>query len=384
MSLSPREMLARLVAFPSVSTSSNLDIIAFCRDWLNSHGVESHLVMSPEGDKGNLYASIGPQVEGGVVLSGHTDVVPVEGQNWTTDPWTLTEKNGRLYGRGATDMKGFDALVLALVPEMVRAPLKRPIHIALSYDEEIACRGAPSMVEAMARSIPTPAAVIVGEPTRHAVVTGHKASVQLRTHVTGYAVHSSRIDQGVSAVMNAARLVTWHEDTMEENRRRADPQNPFEPPYTTLHCGMMAGGNAANVVSSSAWFFSDIRAIPTESPRDYLERYQAYIREVIEPRMKAIAPETGVAVELIAEVPGLRPETDGEAERLMRRITGDNGTHVVSYGTEAGIFQRAGWSTVVCGPGDIAQAHQPDEYIEISELEAGERLLRRIIGELCA
>ncbi|MBA1157139.1 acetylornithine deacetylase [Microvirga mediterraneensis] len=383
MPLSPREMLARLVAFPSVSTSSNLDIIHFCRDWLNSHGVESRLVMSPEGDKANLYATIGPQVEGGVVLSGHTDVVPVEGQNWSTDPWTLTEKNGRLYGRGATDMKGFDALVLALVPEMVRAPLKRPIHIALSYDEEIACRGAPSMVKVMAETIPAPSAVIVGEPTRHAVVTGHKASVQLRTQVTGYAVHSSRIDQGVSAVMNAARLIAWHEDVMEENRRNADPANPFEPPYTTLHCGMMAGGNAANVVSSSAWFFSDIRAIPTESPMDYLARYESYIRDVVEPRMKAIAPDTGVTVELIAEVPGLRPEADGAAERLMRRLTGDNGTHVVSYGTEAGLFQRVGWSTVVCGPGDIAQAHQPDEYIEVSEFQAGEAILRRLIGDLC-
>ena len=223
MSLSPREMLARLIAFPSVSTSSNLDIIGFCREWLQSQGVESRLVMSPEGDKANLYATIGPQVEGGIVLSGHTDVVPVEGQDWSTDPWTLTERNGRLYGRGTADMKGFDALVLALVPEMVRAPLKRPVHIALSYDEEIACRGAPSMVREMAGSVPTPSAVIVGEPTRHAVVTGHKASVQLRTQVTGHAVHSSRIDQGVSAVMNAARLIAWHDDVMEENRRRADP-----------------------------------------------------------------------------------------------------------------------------------------------------------------
>ncbi|WP_201837651.1 acetylornithine deacetylase [Microvirga zambiensis] len=384
MSLSPREMLARLIAFPSVSTSSNLDIIEFCRDWLNSQGVESRLVMSPEGDKANLYATIGPQVEGGIVLSGHTDVVPVEGQNWSTDPWTLTEKNGRLYGRGTADMKGFDALVLALVPEMVRAPLKRPVHIALSYDEEIACRGAPSMVREMAERIAAPSAVIVGEPTRHAVVTGHKASVQLRTQVTGHAVHSSRIDQGVSAVMNAARLIAWHDDVMEENRRRADPSNPFEPPYTTLHCGVVAGGSAANVVSSSAWFSTDIRAIPTESPLDYMERYKAYIREVVEPRMKAIAPETGVAVELIAEVPGLRPETDGAAERVMRRVTGDNGTHVVAYGTEAGLFQRVGWSTVVCGPGDIAQAHQPDEYLEISELEAGERVLRRMIQDLCA
>lgn len=384
MSLSSREMLARLIAFPSVSTSSNLDLIHFCRDWLHSHGVESTLVMNPEGDKANLYATIGPRVEGGIVLSGHTDVVPVEGQAWSSDPWTLTERNGRLYGRGAADMKGFDALVLALVPEMVQARLKRPIHIALSYDEEIACRGAPSMVQAMAETIPTPSAVIVGEPTRHAVVTGHKASVQLRTQVTGYAVHSSRIDQGVSAVMNAARLITWHEDVMAENRLRANPTDTFEPPYTTLHCGMIVGGSAANIVSSSAWFFSDIRAIPTESPIDYLERYKSYIRNVIEPRMKAVIPETGVAVELIAEVPGLRPESDGAAEGLMRRLTGDNGTHVVSYGTEAGIFQRVGWSTVVCGPGDIAQAHQPDEYIETSELAAGEGVLRRLVGELCA
>jgi acetylornithine deacetylase len=384
MSLSSREMLARLIAFPSISTSSNLDLIHFCRGWLRDHGVESTLVMSPGGDKANLFATIGPEVEGGIVLSGHTDVVPVEGQAWTSDPWTLTERDGRLYGRGTCDMKGFDALVLALVPDMVRAPLKRPVHIALSYDEELACRGAPSMVREMVEAVPTPSAVIVGEPTRHAVVTGHKASVQLRTEVTGFAVHSSRIDQGVSAVMNAARLIAWHEDVMAENQRRADPADPFDPPYTTLHCGMVAGGSAANIVSSSAWFYSDIRAIPSEDPADYLERYRAYIRDVVEPRMKAVVPATGVAVEPIAEVPGLRPENDGAAERLMRRLTGDNGTHVVSYGTEAGIFQRAGWSSVVCGPGDIAQAHQPDEYIEISELAAGERLLRRLVDELCA
>jgi acetylornithine deacetylase len=383
MDLSPREMLARLIAFPSVSTSSNLDLIHFCRDWLQSHGVESTLVMNPAGDKANLYATIGPRVEGGIVLSGHTDVVPVEGQAWSSDPWTLTERSGRLYGRGTTDMKGFDALVLSLVPEMVQASLKRPVHIALSYDEEIACQGAPSMVKEMARTIPTPMAVIVGEPTRHAVVTGHKASVQLRTSVTGHAVHSSRIDQGVSAVMNAARMIAWHEDVMEENKRRADPNNSFEPPYTTLHCGMVAGGSAANVVSSSAWFFSDIRAIPTENPYDYLARYEAYIREIVEPRMKAITPTTGISVEVIAGVPGLKPETDGVAEGLMRRLTGDNGVHVVSYGTEAGIFQNVGWSTVVCGPGDIGQAHQPDEYIEASQLAAGEGILRRLIDELC-
>lgn len=384
MPLSPREMLARLIAFPSVSTSSNLDLIHFCREWLKSHGVESNLVFSPERDKANLYATIGPSVEGGVVLSGHTDVVPVEGQAWTSDPWTLTERDGRLYGRGTTDMKGFDALALALVPDMIEAGLKRPIHIALSYDEELACRGAPSMVRAMVDRIPAPSAVIVGEPTRHAVVTGHKASVQLRTHLTGHAVHSSRIDQGVSAVMTGARLIVWLEDTMNRNRAGLDSSNPFEPPYTTLHCGVMEGGTAANIVASSAWFYTDIRAIPTEDPTEYLARYKAHIAEEVVPGMRMVAPETGVEVELVSHVPGLRPEQDGSAERLMRRLTGDNGNHVVSYGTEAGLFQQAGWSTVVCGPGDIAQAHQPDEYIEVSEFEAGERLLRRVIAELAS
>ena len=382
MKLSSREMLARLVAFPSVSTSSNLDIIHFCRDWLQSHGVQSNLIFNAEGSKANLYATIGPMIEGGIVLSGHTDVVPVEGQAWTSDPFTLTERAGRLYGRGTTDMKGFDALALALVPEMIKADLKRPIHIALSYDEELACSGAPSMVRAMAAGIPAPAAVIVGEPTRHAVVTGHKASAQLRTRLTGHAVHSSRIDQGVSAVMTGARLIVWLEDVMNRNRAEHDPDNPFEPPYTTLHCGVMEGGTAANIVASSAWFYTDIRAIPTEDPMEYVARYRAHVAEAVVPAMKAIAAEAGIDVELVSLVPGLKPEQDGSAERLMRKLTGDNGSHVVSYGTEAGLFQQAGWSTVVCGPGDIAQAHQPDEYIEVSEFEAGERLLRRVIAEL--
>jgi acetylornithine deacetylase len=281
-------------------------------------------------------------------------------------------------------MKGFDALVLALVPEMVGSPLKRPIHIALSYDEELGCSGAPSMVREMGERVPKPAAVIVGEPTRHTVVTGHKASIQLTTRVTGRAVHSSRIDQGVSAVMVAARLIAWHEDVMEENRRRADPDDPFEPPYTTLHCGMMQGGTAPNIVASSASFTSDIRTIPTESPFAYADRYRAFARDALEPRMRAMAPEAGIVIEQTSHIPGLRPETEGTAERLTRRLTGDNATHVVAYGTEAGLFQGLGWSTVVCGPGDIAQAHQPDEYLEMAELASGERLLRRLLKELCS
>lgn len=383
-SMTPIEMLARLVAFPSVSSESNLDIIAFCRDWLAAHGVESTIVPSPDGLKANLFATIGPMVEGGIVLSGHTDVVPVEGQVWASDPFTLTQKGDRLYGRGACDMKGFNALVLAAVPKMVAAPLKRPIHIALSYDEEIACRGAPFMVRAMKQAIPTPSAVIVGEPTRFSVVTGHKASVQLITRVTGHAVHSSRMDIGVSATLQAARLITWLDNVTAENAARADEASSYLPAYTTLHCGMMAGGNAANTVAGSAWFTTDIRAIPSDDLWGFYKRYEQHVRETIEPAMRAVAPDTGIEIEFVSEIPGLSGEEDGEAERLVRRLTGDNGSHVVSYGTEAGIFQRVGWSTVVCGPGDIDQAHQPNEYIEMSQLTQGEAFIEQIIVSLQA
>ncbi|GGH07713.1 acetylornithine deacetylase [Alsobacter metallidurans] len=384
MLMTPREMLARLVAFPTVSRDSNLDCIHFIRDYLAAHGVESRLVPNEAGDKANLYATIGPAEAGGVVLSGHTDVVPVDGQHWSSDPFTLTERDGKLYGRGTCDMKGFDALALAHVPEMLAAGLRRPIHIALSYDEEVGCQGAISMVDEMAASIPTPSAVIVGEPSRMRMVNGHKGSVSFFTTVRGRTVHSSRIDTGVSATMVAARLVTWHDDVMEENKRRADPANPFEPPYTTLHCGFIRGGTAANVVADRCEFVSEVRAIPTDDPWSYKQRFEAYVRDVIEPRMRAVAPETGVDIIHRASVNGLKPEIDGQAERLVRRLTGDNATAVVSYGTEAGLFQKAGWSTVVCGPGDIAQAHQADEFLEISELEKGAAFMRRLIAELAS
>ncbi len=384
MHLTPIEMLARLVAFPSVSRISNHDIIDFIRDYLESHGVASVTIPSPCGEKANIYATIGPDVPGGVVLSGHTDVVPVDGQTWTSDPWTLVERDGKLYGRGSCDMKGYDAIALALVPEMLKAGLKRPIHIAMSYDEETGCIGAGYMIDAMAKAGIAPSAVIVGEPTTMRVVTGHKGGTRMETTVRGRPVHSSRIDIGVSAVMVAARLVNWHTDTLAANAAAASPDNPFMPPYTTLHCGMMSGGTAANITAEHATIVSEVRVVPPERPEDYLDRYSAYIRDVIEPPMQAIAPETGVSVRVMSSTPGLRPENDGEAERLARRLTGDNGTHVVAYGTEGGLFQRAGWSTIVCGPGDIDQAHQPDEYITVEQMHAGTAFVRRIIAELAS
>jgi acetylornithine deacetylase len=375
-------MLDKLVAFPTVSSQSNLVLMAFVKDWLGELGVESTLVPSADGMKTNLYATIGPNVPGGIVLSGHTDVVPVEGQAWSTDPFKLTQKGDKLYGRGTCDMKGFDAICLSLVPQMLKAKLKRPVHIALSYDEETGCLGAPHMIDHMVQAGLAPSAVIVGEPTRLKVVTGHKGGVRLVTTARGKAVHSSRMDMGISAVHAVGKLIAWHVDVMAENAAKADPANPFEPPYTTLHCGMVSGGTAFNITAEEAKLWSEFRTIPTERDADYLSRYTAYIRDVLEPQMKAIAPEAGISFEMFSNTPGLRPEENGAAETFARRMTGDNGQHVVAYGTEGGLFQRAGWSTIVCGPGDIAQAHQPDEYIEISEMEAGTALISRMIAAL--
>jgi acetylornithine deacetylase len=382
--MNARELLARLVAFPTVSSTSNLDLVGFVRDYLADLGAEIGILPSPDGRKANLWASFGPRVPGGVILSGHTDVVPVDGQSWTHDPWVLREDGGRLYGRGASDMKGFDAVVLAAAPAMAAVSLARPIHIALSYDEEVGCLGAPSLITALMARLPPPEVAIVGEPTRLVPVTGHKGTLSFYTNVTGRSVHSSRIDQGISAVMTAARLVTWFDDVLAANRAAADPGSPFAPPYTTLHCGMIEGGTAPNIVAGSCRFVTDIRALPTENAREYRQRYEAYVREEIEPQMKRIAPEAGISLVDRSAVPGLRPEPGGAAERLVCTLAETTRTEVVSYATEAGLFQAAGCSTVVCGPGDIAQAHTPDEFIEADQLEAGTRFIHRLVSYLSA
>ena len=382
-------MLERLVAFPTVSRESNLELVAFVQDYLAGHGVESRLVHDETGTKANLYAQIGPDVPGGVVLSGHTDVVPVDGQSWTSDPFRMVERDARLYGRGTCDMKGFDALGLALVPEMLKAGLKRPIQLALSYDEEVGHRGVPSLIAAMRETLPPASAVIVGEPTSMQVVTQHKGGLSLTTRVRGHEVHSSLVHTGVSAVMNAARLIEWHAERMEENRASAQalgedaPGAPFTPPYTTLHNGMIAGGTAHNITAKDCWFSSDIRFLPGESGDDWLARYRAICARV-EAAMQAVHPATGISLDIRLNAAGCREETDGEAERLARLLTGDNGAHAVSYGTEAGHFQnQGGYSVCVCGPGSIDQAHQADEYLSVAQLAAGEAFMRRLIDHLC-
>ena len=383
------EMLARLVAFPTVSRDSNLALIAFVEDYLAGYGIASHRVPNADGTKANLYAQIGPDEPGGVILSAHTDVVPVDGQRWASDPFRLVERDGRLYGRGTADMKGFAACMLAAVPEMLGAPLARPIQLALSYDEEVGCLGAPSMIAEMRERLAPAAAAIVGEPTSMRVVTRHKGVTGLHTHVRGVEVHSSLLHTGVSAVMTAARLVMWAAERMAENRAAVDPGDPvaalFDPPYTTLHVGRIEGGTAHNITAKDCRFSLDIRTMPGEGAEAWVARYEAFAREV-EAEIRRVRPEAGITVERRSLAPGCRkePEESAVAERLARALTGDNGEHVVAFGTEAGQFQDAGYSAAICGPGSIEQAHAPGEYISRAPPAEGRALVSRLIHRLAA
>lgn len=379
MSEAAFDMIAKLVGFATVSRDSNLALIGYVSDYLAKLGVESRLVPNADKSKANLFATIGPMVKGGVVLSGHTDVVPVDGQPWDSDPFAVTENNGRLYGRGTADMKSFYAVALALVPEMLERSLARPIHLALSYDEEIGCLGAPAMIERIAAELPAPRAVVVGEPTNMRIVTSHKSITGLETVVTGHEAHSSQTHRGVSAVMTAARLITYLEDMAQENAAGPASKTSFEPPYSTIHVGTVRGGTATNIISRECSFSWDMRCIPEDNPQHFLERFERHCRDEVLPAMQAIASEAAIATRLTCSVPALHPEPGGDAEALVRFLTGYNSSDAVSYGAEAGQFQLAGFSTVLCGPGSIDQAHQPNEYIEKSQVLACVDFMRRLI-----
>lgn len=382
--LTPCQILDRLVSFPTVSKGSNLDLIDWLEGYLESHGIPAHRHWNEDRTKAALFAHVGPWVEGAVVLSGHSDVVPVDGQTWTTDAWTVTERDGRLYGRGSCDMKGFVALAIWALVEGQRRGLSTPLQLALSYDEEVGCTGAPPMIEAMQGVLPKGQAVIVGEPSRMGLVTGHKGGTGYHVHVKGFEVHSSLLPYCVSAIMEGARLIQWVNDRNAEIQSRAPGPvaAQFVPPFTTLHVGMIQGGTAHNITAADCRFAVEMRVIPGE---DMASHEAAFVAEAkrLEARMQAVRPETGVMLDRFFGVPALVPEADGPAEALVRRVTGANTTGVVSYGTEAGQFQAAGYSAVVCGPGDIAQAHQPDEFLEVAEFEAGLRFMEQLLAELC-
>jgi acetylornithine deacetylase len=381
--LPARAILDRLVAFPTVSRDSNLDLIAWVEDYLAGFGVASRRVYDPTGTKAALYANVGPELPGGVVLSGHTDVVPVDGQDWSTDPFTVTEKDGRLYGRGTCDMKGFDALALAMVPYALSRGVSRPLQIALSYDEEVGCVGAPPMIDDMVAHLPRAAAALIGEPTMLRPVTGHNASVMFKIHVRGYEVHSSNLPRGVSAVHEAGRILNWVNEINDRiQAAEPDPVSAlFDPPFTTAHVGMIEGGTAHNITAKDCHLNVGFRCPAGDDPERYAAELSAFLDD-LHARLRARHPQAGIDYDRNFGVPGLKPEAEGTAEALIRRLTGDNGTHVVTYGTEAGQFQERGYSAVVCGPGDIAQAHQPDEWIAVEQFQRGEALLRRVVDTL--
>ena len=381
--LTARDILAKLISFPTVSRESNLALIDWVEAYLRAHGVSARRVFSDDGRKAGLYASIGPEVAGGVILSGHTDVVPVEGQAWQSDPFTLVERDGRLYGRGTCDMKGFDAIALAAVPKALKADLRRPLQIALSYDEEVGCLGAPRLIAAMAEHLPRAAAAIIGEPSMMQAVTGHKGGIGVETRVRGHEVHSSLMHRGVNAVMEAARLVDWANGQNAESRARPRDATDglFEPPWTTAHVGTILGGTADNITARDCRFVMGFRCVPSENVEAWRARYLARVAEV-EAAMQRVHPDTWIETETVFNVPGLAPEAEGAAEALVRRLTGDNATHAVSYATEAGQFQQAGYSAVIIGPGDIAQAHQPDEWLSLEQFEAGQAFVERLIEDL--
>ena len=372
--------IERLVAFDTTSRNSNLGLIEFVADYLSGHGVNSLLTHDDDGGKANLFATLGPGAPGGIVLSGHTDVVPVDGQDWDSDPFAVVERDGRLYGRGTSDMKSFLAAALALVPEFLERDLPVPLHLAFSYDEEVGCIGVPRLIADIRDRGVSPAMAIVGEPTSMRVVNAHKGIHGFTTTVRGREAHSSATHRGVSAVMVAARLIAYLDRLAEELREAADPDSGFDPPYTTVQVGTVEGGTAINIIPKLCQFAWEYRDIPG-ADGTVLERFLAYAAEV-EAWVRRTAPEAAITTQSNARVPPLLVEEDSPAEALARALTGDNAAGKASFGTEAGLFQLAGIPAVVCGPGSVDQAHKPNEFIDRDQIEACTAMLRRLMARM--
>ncbi len=374
----PHDMLARLIAFDTTSRDGNIPLIEFVEDYLEDWGIKSLRVDYEAGKKTNLYATIGPDMAGGIVLSGHTDVVPVDGQPWSSDPFQMVEKDGKFYGRGACDMKGFLATALALVPEFKAASLKTPIHLALSCDEEVGCIGVRPLVAYMKKHLPRPKAVIVGEPTLMKVVNAHKGAHTFATEVLGHEAHSSCTHLGVNAILVAGELLSEIGRIAADMRERGDPSGRFNPPYTSVHVGLIEGGTAKNIIPRRCAFKWETRLLPGSDPDEVPARFDRFARS-LEPAMKRIAADTGITTDCTNKVPGLRPQPDSPAEHLALHLAEANGTEAVSYCTEAGLFQEIGIPSIICGPGSIEQAHKADEFIAISEMAKCEAFMRRLI-----
>lgn len=375
------DMLRRLVAFDTTSRNSNLELIDFVRNHLDGFGIASQLVPDATGKKANLYATIGPQDVPGICLSGHTDVVPVDGQNWSSDPWQITEKDGLLYGRGTCDMKGFLAVVLSWVGKFSACELKTPAHLLLSYDEEVGCLGVRGALAKLKEMEIKPKGCLIGEPTDMKVSTAHKGKKSMRCHVHGHECHSSLAPKGVNAVEYAAEVIAY----LKSMARRFEAEGPYDPDYdvawTTVHTGIVQGGTALNIVPKDCRFDFEFRHLPQVDPESLLAEVQGFAAK-LEAEMKKVAPDSGFSWQQISAFPGLNTPEGAEITVLAKALAQANATTKVAFGTEAGLIQQAGIPAVICGPGSIDQAHKPDEYVALSQLALCEAYMDRLDARL--
>ncbi|MGF6291261.1 acetylornithine deacetylase [Paraburkholderia youngii] len=382
--LSSRALLERLIGFATVSRDSNLELIGFVQQYLADLGVESELFHNDDRTKANLFATIGPRDRGGIVLSGHTDVVPVEGQAWTVEPFRLTEKDGRLYGRGTADMKGYIASVLAAVPAFLRLKLDVPVHLAFSYDEEVGCLGVRPMLAELEKRAHKPRMCLIGEPTELKPVLGHKSKLAMRCHVKGAACHSAYAPQGVNAIQYAARLIHRLEQIGDELAQPEHHDARFDPPFSTVQTGVINGGRALNIVPAECEFDFEVRGVPGFDPTRVVDKLQSYAATELLPKMRAVQPDTDVRVQMLNAYPGLATSPDSDAARLLAMLSGSEEYATVAFGTEGGLFTQAGIPTVVCGPGSMDQGHKPDEFITVEQLNRCDAMFARLAEHLAA
>ena len=379
---STRDILGDLIAFATVSADSNLELIAYAADALGAVGARTTMLLDETHHKANLFATLGPEIDGGIVLSGHTDVVPADEGEWTGDPFEMRAANGRLYGRGSCDMKGFIAACLAIAPDYAELELTRPVHFSFTYDEEVGCLGARQLVDELQKTGLRPAAAIIGEPTQMRIIEGHKGCCEYTTTFTGLEGHGSRPELGVNAVEYAARYIAKLMQLGEELIERAPPASQFEPPWSTIQVGRVEGGSARNVIAGRCCVEWERRPV-SSADLDHVKAVLAdYVSGKLLPRMRAGAPRAEIITEVVGEVIGLEPVDDNEARRIVTELTGANTTDLAAFGTEAGLFQSIGMSAVVCGPGSSEQAHKPDEYVELDQLAACLKMLEGLSSKL--
>ncbi|HLJ65589.1 MAG TPA: acetylornithine deacetylase [Stellaceae bacterium] len=377
------EMIKRLIAFDTTSRLSNLALIDFVRSILEDHGIKSDLVYDASGKKANLYATIGPEDRPGILLSGHTDVVPVDGQPWDSDPFVVHEKGGKLYGRGTSDMKSFLAVALALLPEFQSRQLRTPIHLAFSYDEEVGCLGVRRLIDELKARAMKPRLCIIGEPTLMQPITAHKGKKSLHCHVHGLESHSALSHLGVNAVEAAAEIVAHLKGMARRKRDHGPFDAAFSPPYTTIHTGTIEGGTALNIVPRDCRFDFEFRFLPGDDPDALIAEVRRYAESLL-PEMHAVSKAAGITVEISNAVPALAAAPDDEVVLLAQALSGANSTGKVSFATEGGLFQEAGIPTVICGPGSIEQAHKPNEFIDLDQIRQCETFMRRLIEQAAA